>query len=81
MTLAVSIVEERNVIDDHLLNIIEMNSNSAMRRVFPSGSRTRWTPISAAIPPVADDEQYIVFNSETDGRESKQHLSASTSVE
>src|SRR5882762_1530158 len=71
MTLAVSIVEERNVIDDHLLNIIGNEFKFSHEKGLPEWIKNSVDAYIRCDPPVADDEQYIVFNFR-DGRKGEQ---------
>jgi len=62
MDLAVSIVEERNVIDDHLLDIIGNEFKFSHEKGLPEWIKNSVDAYIRRDPPVADDEQYVVFN-------------------
>jgi hypothetical protein len=62
MELAVSIIEERNVIDDHLLDIIGNEFKFSHEKGLPEWIKNSIDAYIRQDPPVADDEQYVVFN-------------------
>jgi hypothetical protein len=62
MTLAVSIIEERNVIDDHLLDIIGNEFKFSHEKGLPEWLKNSVDAYIRRDPPVPDDEQYVVFH-------------------
>src|SRR6266700_6553612 len=62
MELTVSIVEERNVIDDHLLDIIGNEFKFSHEKGLPEWIKNSVDAYIRRDPPVPDDEQYIVFH-------------------
>src|SRR6266576_2710289 len=62
MGLTVAIVEERNVIDDHLLNIIGNEFKFSHEKGLPEWIKNSVDAYIRRDPPVADDKQYVVFN-------------------
>lgn len=62
MEPTVSIVEERNVIDDHLLDIIGNEFKFSHEKGLPEWIKNSVDAYIRRDPPVADDEQYVVFN-------------------
>lgn len=62
MALDVSIVEERNVIDDHLLDIIGNEFKFSHEKGLPEWIKNSVDAYIRHEPPIPDDEQYIVLN-------------------
>jgi hypothetical protein len=62
MELAVSIVEERNVIDDHLLDIIGNEFKFSHEKGLPEWIKNSTDAYIRRDPPVPDDEQHIVLH-------------------
>jgi len=62
MEPAVSIVEERNVIDDHLLDIIGNEFKFSHEKGLPEWIKNSVDAYIRRDPPIADDEQYVVLN-------------------
>lgn len=65
--LAVSIIEERNIIDDHLLDIIGNEFKFSHEKGLPEWIKNSVDAYIRRDPPVSDDQQYVVFNFQ-DGR-------------
>jgi len=62
MALAVSIIEERNVFDDHLLDIIGNEFKFSHEKGLPEWIKNSVDAYIRQEPPVPDDEQYIILN-------------------
>jgi hypothetical protein len=62
MALDVSIVEERNVIDDHLLDIIGNEFKFSHEKGLPEWIKNSADAYIRRDPPVPDEEQFIFFN-------------------
>ncbi|MBZ5671651.1 MAG: hypothetical protein LAO04_18230 [Acidobacteriia bacterium] len=62
MELSVSIVEERNVFDDHLLDIIGNEFKFSHEKGLPEWIKNCVDAYLRRDPPVADDEQHIVLH-------------------
>lgn len=62
MALAVSIVEERNVIDDHLLDIIGNEFKFSHEKGLPEWIKNSVDAYIRREPPVPDDEQQVVLH-------------------
>lgn len=62
MELAVSIIEERNVIDDHLLDIIGNEFKFSHEKGLPEWIKNSVDAYIRREPPVPDDEQHIMLN-------------------
>lgn len=68
MELAVSIVEERNIIDDHLLDIIGNEFKFSHEKGLPEWIKNSVDAYIRREPPIPDDEQYIVLNFRDGGK-------------
>jgi len=62
MELAVSIIEEHNVIDDHLLDIIGNEFKFSHEKGLPEWIKNSVDAYIRRDPPVPDDEQHIVLH-------------------
>lgn len=62
MTLDVSIIEERNVIDDHLLDIIGNEFKFSHEKGIPEWIKNSADAYIRRDPPVPDEEQFIFLN-------------------
>ena len=62
MELSVSIVEEQNIIDDHLLDIIGNEFKFSHEKGLPEWIKNCVDAYVRRDPPVADDEQHIVLH-------------------
>src|SRR5271169_3914336 len=62
MALAVSIIEERNVIDDHLLDIIGNEFKFSHEKGLPEWLKNSVDAYIRQEPPVPDDQQFIILN-------------------
>jgi hypothetical protein len=62
MELPVSIIEERNVIDDHLLDIIGNEFKFSHEKGLPEWIKNSVDAYIRRDPPVPDDEQHIVLH-------------------
>src|SRR5437016_5585188 len=62
MSLKLSIVEERNEIDDHLLDIIGNEFKFSHEKGIPEWLKNSIDAYIRKDPPVADDEQHVVLN-------------------
>jgi hypothetical protein len=70
MELSVSIIEERNVIDDHLLDIIGNEFKFSHEKGIPEWIKNSVDAYIRRDPPVPDDQQHIVLHF-TDGSKSE----------
>lgn len=70
MSLTVAIVEQPNVIDDHLLDIIGNEFKFSHEKGLPEWLKNAVDAYIRRDPPVPDDEQYIILNfNDTTSRE------------